>query len=208
MNQTAGCDILRPEPFFLGVPGDNPKDSDAALVRAASDGMRVAIADLYKLYSRRVYSLCLRMTCNSADAEDLTHEVFIQLIRKIDSFRGESQFTTWLHRLTVNQVLMYLRHLRALRETVTEDVEAEILTSHQSKHAARPQVLDKIALDMALARLPSGCRLIFVLHDMEGYSHEEIASILGCSTGNSKSQLHKARIRLRRFLNSKRLSFI
>jgi RNA polymerase sigma-70 factor (ECF subfamily) len=204
MNQTTSLDLHRPLPFIMGVVAEGPKDSDYALARAAASGAIAAIGDLYNRYSRRVYSLCLRMTCNTADAEDLTQEVFIQLIRKIGSFRGESQFTTWLYRLTVNHVLMYFRHLRVLKEEVTEDVEAEVLTSPQSKHSVFPQVLDKIALDAALAQLPPGCRLMFVLHDMEGYSHEEIATLLGCSAGNSKSQLHKARVKLRRLLNSKK----
>src|SRR3954453_6993332 len=113
MNQTAACDILRSPAFFrAAAAAESPKDSDYVLARAAADGTMTAIGDLYNRYSRRVYLLCLRMTCNTADAEDLTQEVFIQLTRKIGSFRGESQFTTWLYRLTVNQILMYFRHLR------------------------------------------------------------------------------------------------
>jgi len=204
MNQTASFDLLRPRTFFSGVAAESPKESDYALARAAADGTIAAIGDLYNRYGRRVYSLCLRMTCNTADAEDLTQEVFIQLIRKIDSFRGESQFTTWLHRLTVNHVLMYFRRLRLLKEKLAEDVEAEISPSNQNELSVSLQVLDKIALDVALAQVPAGCRLIFVLHEMEGYTHEEIASLLGCSAGNSKSQLFKARLKLRRRLNSKR----
>src|SRR5690349_21030302 len=129
MNQTASCDCLRPRPFFPGVAAGNPKDSDYALALAAARGALAAVGDLYDRHSRRVYSLCLRMTRNAADAEDLTQEIFLHLMRKIESFRGESQFTTWLHRLTINHVLMHFRHLRVLRETLTEDVEAEILSS-------------------------------------------------------------------------------
>ncbi len=188
----------------MGVTAENPKDSDFALAQAAASGELAAVGNLYDRHSHRVYSLCLRMTRNAADAEDLTQEVFLQLFRKIGSFRGEGQFTTWLHRLTVNQVLMYFRHIRVRREKIVEDVAAEISASQWSRHSARPQVVDKIALDAALARVSPGCRLIFVLHDMEGYNHEEIARLLGCSSGNSKSQLHKARVKLKRFLNSKR----
>src|SRR5213083_111494 len=107
MNQTASCNLLYTHTFFMGVTAENPKDSDCALARAAASGELAAVGDLYNRHSRRVYSLCLRMTRNAADAEDLTQEVFINILRKIGSFRGEGQFTTWLYRLTVNQVLMY-----------------------------------------------------------------------------------------------------
>jgi RNA polymerase sigma-70 factor (ECF subfamily) len=142
------------------------------------------------------------MTRNEADSEDLTQEVFIQLYRKIGSFRGESQFTSWLYRLTVNQVLMSFRRAKARKEEIAEDPEAEIPTSHRNLHSVCTQVMDKIALDAALSQLPSGCRLIFTLHDIEGYSHEEIARMLGCAPGTSKSQLHRARMKLRRRLHS------
>jgi RNA polymerase sigma-70 factor (ECF subfamily) len=204
MNQTANCDLLRPQTFLMGIPANNPNDSDYALARAAANGAIAAVGDLYDRHSRRVYSLCFRMTRNAADAEDLTQEVFIQLLRNVSSFRGESQFTSWLYRLTVNQVLMYFRRVKARREKVAEDLEAEVSISHQSKHSARSQVLDKIGLDAALQLLPPGCRSVLVLFDIEGYSHEEVASMLGCSVGNSKSQLHKARIKLRRLLNQGR----
>src|SRR4051812_3743015 len=202
MNQTAASEILRSPAFFRAAAAESPKDSDYVLARAAADGTMTAIGDLYNRYSRRVYLLCLRMTCNTADAEDLTQEVFFQLTRKIGSFRGESQFSTWLYRLTVNQILMYFRHLRVLKEKATEDVEAELLTSPQSVPSVSPRILDKIALDIALTQLAPGRRQIFILHDIEGYSHEEIARVLGCSAGNSKSQLHKARLKLRGLLNA------
>jgi RNA polymerase sigma-70 factor (ECF subfamily) len=205
MNQTAGCDLLRFQAFIIGGAAENPKDSDFALARAAASGAITAVGELYARHSRRVYSLCLRMTRNTADAEDLTQEVFIQLQRKINSFRGESQFITWLHRLTVNHVLMHLRRAAFRKEkTAAEDIEAVILKAQKRKYSARQQVLDKIALDAALAQLPPGCRMIFILFVVEGYKHEEIAKLLGCSTGNSKSQLHKARMKLRRLLESDR----
>lgn len=210
MNQTASYDPLRFQAFFrVGATRfragatRNPKDADFVLARAAAKGAVAAVGALYARHSRRVYSLCLRMTHNPADAEDLTQEVFIQLQQKIYSFRGESQFITWLHRLTVNHVLMHFRRAAARKEkTAAADIEAEILNSYQSKHAPRQQVLDKIALDVAMAQLPSGCRTVFILFDVEGYHHEEIARMLGCSVGNSKSQLHKARMRLRLLLES------
>ncbi|HEY6188785.1 MAG TPA: sigma-70 family RNA polymerase sigma factor [Pyrinomonadaceae bacterium] len=201
MNQTASCDLRQPRNFFMGITADNLTSSDYALARAAAGGTAAAIGVLYDRYSRRVYSLCFRMTHNAADAEDLTQEVFILLLRKIGSFRGESQFNTWLYRLTVNHVLMYFRRVTSRKEAIIEDVEAEISTSRRSKHSARLQVMDKIALDEALAQLPPGSRSVLVLFDIEGYSHREIAGILGCSIGNSKSQLHKARMKLGRLLN-------
>lgn len=200
MNQTASCELLQPQAFLIGTAVERPKDPDYELARAAADGSIAAIGELYERHSRRVYSLCLRMTRNAADAEDLTQEVFIHLFRKIGSFRGESLFTTWLHRLTVNQVLMYFRHVAVLREQIFDDLEAEPSTSQKSRRSASTQAVDRIAFDRALAKLPSGCRAVLVLFDIEGYKHEEIASLLGCSVGNSKSQLHKARVRLWRLL--------
>lgn len=186
----------------MGVAAENPKDSDYALARAAAGGAIAALGDLYKRHNRRVYLLCLRMTRNAADSEDLTQEVFIQLFRKIGSFRGESQFTSWLHRLTVNQVLMYFRRVTARKGKIVQDIETEISISDKGKPSVPAQLMDKIALDAALAQLPPGRRSIFILFDIEGYSHEEIASMRGCSVGNSKSQLHKARMSLRLLLKA------
>ncbi len=204
MNQPATCNLLPARTFFLGVADEKPRDSDYALARAVAGGATAAVGDLYDRHSRRVYSLCLRMTGNAADAEDLTQEIFIHLLRKIGSFRGESQFTTWLHRLAVNQVLMYFRRVKARKEWMTEDVEAEISASQRRRHSARSQVVERIALDAALAQVAPGRRLVFVLHDIEGYSHEEIASMLGLQIGTSKSQLHRARLKLRRLLNAEK----
>jgi RNA polymerase sigma-70 factor (ECF subfamily) len=204
MNRTASYDRLRPRTFFMGAAAQNPEDSDYALARAAAGGAIAAFGDLYARHNRRVYSLCLRMTRNIADAEDLTQEVFILLFRKIGSFRGESQFVTWLHRLTVNHVLMHFRRLSVRKEQLHDDIEVEVLIPQKSTPSAAMRVVDRIALDAALAQLPPGCRSVFVLFDIEGYKHGEIARMLGCSTGNSKSQLHKARMKLRRLLKSGR----
>lgn len=200
MNHTASSDLLRPQTFFMRAATKNPPDTDYALARAAAGGAVAAFGDLYVRYNRRVYSLCLRMTRNIADAEDLTQEVFILLFRKIGSFRGQSQFITWLHRLTVNHVLMHFRQLRARQELLRDDIEAEASILQKSRPSATTRIVERLALDAALAQLPPGCRSIFVLFDIEGYKHEEIARMLGCSTGNSKSQLHKARMKLRRLL--------
>lgn len=202
MNQTASCELLPTQTFFLGAAAENPKDADYALARQVAGGRTAAVGDLYDRHKWRVYSLCLRMTGNAADAEDLTQEIFIHLLSKIGSFRGECQFTTWLHRLAVNQVLMYFRRVKRRKEQMAEDVEAEISISQRRKHSARSQVVERIALDAALAQVAPARRRVFVLHDVEGYSHGEIATMLGLNIGTSKSQLHKARRKLRCLLNS------
>ena len=202
MERTADFDIPSSRTFFLGVAHGSAGESDFALTRAAAGGSAAAVGELYSRHARRVYTLCLRMTHNAADAEDLTQEVFILLSRKIGSFRGESQFTTWLHRLTINHVLMHFRRGSVRPAESPEDVEAESVAANTRRYSERPQVLDYIALDAAMSRLPPGYRSVFVLYDVEGYTHEEVADIRGCSVGTSKSQLHKARTRLRRLLNS------
>ncbi len=159
--------------------------------------------ELFKLHHGKVYAVCLRMTGNTAEAEDLTQEVFVQVFRKLDSFRGESAFTTWLHRLTVNQVLMYFRKRRSRREQLTEDGEVPERTIQGRKVLTGSAILDRLALDEAIVKLAPGYRAIFVLHDIEGLQHLEIANILGCSVGTTKSQLHKARMKLRRLLRQR-----
>jgi len=159
---------------------------------------------LYERHNRRVYSLCLRMTQNPVEAEDLAQEAFIQLFRKIGSFRGESAFTTWLHRLTVNQCLMHFRKRSVKLERTTEEGETPVQIVRGTENPNAMPVLDRIALDNALKQLPPGYRTVFVLHDVEGHEHEEIAKILGVAVGTSKSQLHKARMKLRGILKSKR----
>ena len=174
--------------------------SDHALARQAAAGDMSAFEELYARHNRRVYSLCLRMTGNVSEAEDLAQEAFIQLFRKIGSFRGESAFTTWLHRLTVNQVLMHFRKRNVKLEQTTNDGEVPVqIVKGTEKPNAMP-IVDRIALDRAVGKLPPGYRTVFVLHDVEGHEHEEIAKILGCSVGTSKSQLHKARMKLRGLL--------
>ena len=167
-------------------------------VRLAAAGDLKAFEDIYRAYHRRVYSRCLRMTRNVSEAEDLTQDVFVQLFRKLNTFRGESSFSTWLHRMTVNAVLMHFRKPVVRSEQTTYDAD--------DKHelTARPSsVVDRISLDEALAKLAPGYRAVFILHDVEGYEHSQIGEILGCSAGTSKSQLHKARLRLRTLLHKR-----
>ena len=174
--------------------------TDYALTQRAASGDMQAFEELYQRHNRRVYSLCLRMTQNVSEAEDLAQEVFIQLFRKIGSFRGESAFTTWLHRLTVNQVLMHFRKRGVRMEHTTEDGETPVQIVKGTENPNAMPVVDRIALDKAIAQLPPGYRTVFTLHDIEGHEHEEIARMLGCSVGTSKSQLHKARMKLRGLL--------
>lgn len=163
-------------------------------------GELLPFEELFKLHHGRVYAMCLRMTGNTAEAEDLTQEVFVQVFRKLNTFRGESAFTTWLHRLTVNCVLMHFRKNRRSKEQLTEDgVLPEQLTNVFNVRTSFP-ILDRLALDEAILKLAPGYRAVFILHDVEGLQHFEIANILGCSAGTSKSQLHKARMKMRRLL--------
>jgi RNA polymerase sigma-70 factor (ECF subfamily) len=155
-----------------------------------------AFEELYGRYHRRVYALCLRMTNNIAEAEDLAQEVFIHVYRKIGSFRGESAMMTWLHRVTVNKVLMHFRKNAVRRERMTLDGESPEPVAKSGETPTHMLAVDRIALDRAIAQLPPGYRAVFILHDVEGYEHAEIARICGTAVGTSKSQLHKARKKL------------
>lgn len=179
------------------------KESDFALAQSAAKGDMFAFEELYQRHHRRVYSICLRMLQNASEAEDLTQDVFIQLYRKIGSFRGDSAFTTWLHRLTVNQVLMHFRKRTVKFEKTTEEGDTPIQVVSGTENPGKMPIVDKIAIENAIAQLPEGYKNVFVLHDVEGYEHEEVARILGCSVGTSKSQLHKARLKLRKLLQKK-----
>lgn len=178
-------------------------NSDLALAIAAGKGDMEAFEKIYERHNRRVYSLCLRMTQNAAEAEDLAQEAFIQLFRKIGSFRGDSAFTTWLHRLTVNQCLMHFRKRSVKLERTTEEGETPVQIVSGTENPNSMPVIDRIALDKALTQLPPGYRTVFVLHDVEGHEHEEIARMLGVAVGTSKSQLHKARMKLRKILKAR-----
>ncbi len=176
-------------------------DQDA---QHAAAGDMDAFEQIYRRYHQRVYSVCVRMVRNTTDAEDLTQEVFIQLFRKIHTFRGDSSFSTWLHRLTVNHVLMHFRKPIVKAERTTEDGATPIRIVKGTEKPSRMAVIDRIALDHALGQLAPGYRLVFILHDMEGYEHGEISKMLGCAVGTSKSQLHKARLKLRGLLTTRR----
>ncbi|PYX33003.1 MAG: RNA polymerase subunit sigma-24 [Acidobacteria bacterium] len=191
-------------------PRQSKDVSEAQAIERAKQGDAEAFQVLYDMHKRRVYSLCLRMTANTAEAEDLAQEAFLQLFRKIGTFRGESAFSTWLHRLSVNVVLMHLRKkglpVVSLEET-TQGSGGEEDTPKKdfgAEDVALAGSIDRLQLRRAVESLPPGYRTIFVLHDVEGYEHNEIATIVGCSIGNSKSQLHKARMKLRDLLKMQR----
>ena len=194
---TAAAHASSPAPQIPELPG-------AALLREFDT--------LYQDHYRRVYRQCLRMIRNPEDAEDLTQEVFLQLFRKVHTFRGDSSFSTWLHRLTVNTVLMSMRRISRAGVLLTsldtgpasEQVVSDIINTVKALPSSAAIRLEKIGLDIAMARLSSGYKDIFVLHDVEGFRHNEIAKLLGISEGTSKSQLHKARLRLRLLLQSGR----
>src|SRR5918912_19155 len=175
--------IMLPRSAFghvTAIETEQTQSTDYALAQRAAAGDMPAFEELYERHHRRVYSLCLRMTGNQAEAEDLAQEAFIQLYRKIGSFRGESAFTTWLHRLTVNQVLMHFRKKGVRVEQTTEDgdVPAQVVAGTENPNSM--PVVDRIALDRAISQLPPGYRTVFILHDVEGHEHEEIARMLGC----------------------------
>jgi RNA polymerase sigma-70 factor, ECF subfamily len=179
--------------------------TEAEAIRRAQAGDAAAFEHLYQLHGRRVYALCLRMVSNPADAEDLMQESFLQLFRKIATFRGESAFSTWLHRMTVNVVLMRLRKKSLPTDSLEETMDPDAENAGPKRDVGAPDLrlsgaVDRVNLNRSIEKLPPGYRTVFVLHDIQGYEHNEIADIMGCSVGNSKSQLHKARTRLRELL--------
>lgn len=206
----AASDLVRPENPDLTTANKikGNKLSEAEAIERAKQGDAEAFEVLYGLHKRRVYSLCLRMTANTAEAEDLTQEAFLQLFRKIATFRGESAFSTWLHRMSVNVVLMHLRKKGLPVVPLEDTMETEEESAKKEPGALDPALagsVDRLQLERAVEALPPGYRTIFVLHDVEGYEHNEIAGMVGCSIGNSKSQLHKARLKLRELLRKTRV---
>ena len=185
-----------------------PASSSAELIAGARRGEEKAFETLFHQHKQRVYSLCLRIAGNAADAEELTQEAFLQAFRKIHTFRGESAFSTWLHRLTVNTVLMRLRKKRVSEMPLEGSATGEELDRPEREFGA-PDLglmgcIDRVHLERGVAQLAPGYRQILVLHDVQGYKHHEIAAILDVSVGNSKSQLHKARAKLRKLLREAR----
>jgi RNA polymerase sigma-70 factor, ECF subfamily len=184
---------------------EQPELTNADVLRLAQQGDAGAFERIDRLHSRKVYALCVRMTADRTEAEDLTQEVFLQLFRKIGTFRGESAFSTWLHRISVNIVLMRVRK-KAKTET-----SLDAISNPTDQSSTPPQefggpdlqvngVIDRITLQAAINELPRGYQAMFILRYIQGHKYNEIADILGCSAGNSKSQAYKARMRLRELL--------
>jgi RNA polymerase sigma-70 factor, ECF subfamily len=186
----------------------NRTESERSLIQRAQSGDEQAFAALFQSHKKRVYSVCLLMTKDVAEAEDLTQEAFLQVFRTVGSFRGDSAFSTWLYRVAVNTVLMKLRRRKSPPiVSLDEPVSSESPSLRRDVGKADLQLtgaIDRITLRRAMQELPEGCRRIFALHEVEGYQHHEIAKMLDCSVGNSKSQLHKAKMKMRDLLFPKR----
>src|SRR6266849_7367728 len=189
-----------------------PLKPDAAslkeAIRLAQQGDAAAFETIYQLHSRRVYALCLRMTGDPVEAADLTQEAFLQLFRKIHTFRGESAFSSWMHRLTANIVLMRFRKKRPFSVSLEGSMEFGEVNGQTSKEVGQVDVsltgsIDRVCLENAIEQLPAGYKLSIELHDIQGYKHTEIAKIMECSVGTSKAQLHRARKKLRGLLREK-----
>ena len=172
-------------------------------VQLAAQGDIAAFEEIYRSHHRRVFNQCLRMTRNVSEAEDLTQDVFLQLYRKLKTFRGESAFTTWLHRLTMNVVLMHFRKTAVRPDQRSDRIPEQLELASRGAGSESSVILNRIYLDEALQQLSPGYRAVLILHDVEGYEHNQIGEILGCAVGTSKSQLHKARKKLRRLLKKR-----
>jgi RNA polymerase sigma-70 factor (ECF subfamily) len=176
------------------------RTADLELAERCQQGDAEAFEELYRQHSTRLYSLALRMTGSAEAAEDLLQEVFLQAHRKLRTFRGESSLGTWLYRLAMNLCLDHLRGRQARMGKVTDSLDDDGAAEPVSPAPAAPLAVNRIDLERAIGRLPEGCRAVFLLHDVEGFDHREVAKILGISEGTSKSQVHKARVKLRAML--------
>ena len=177
---------------------DEQRSEEWTLVSRAREGDLAAFEALYRKHVRRVYALCLRLSGNAALAEELTQEAFVRAWKKLAQFRGESAFSTWLHPLVVNVALAERRSRRS-REAHTFLTD-DIAVYDRAALAIDPG--ERLDVEQAVASLPAGARAVFVLHDVEGYRHDEIAEMTGVTVGTSKAQLHRARQLLRERLAS------
>ena len=172
--------------------------ADGALVERCRRGELGAFEELYRQHAARLFSLAVRMLGNPADAEDAVQDTFLTAHKRLETFRGEAALGTWLYKMAVNQCLDRLRSRAAREGHATESLDEPV--GAWQPHARHDSPVERMDLKSAIARLPEGGRAVFVLHDVEGLEHREIAKLLGISEGTSKSQLHKARLRLRGFL--------
>ena len=187
---------------FPTAPGPAPdeRQRELALVARCQGGDLGAFEELYRTHAGRLYSVALRMLGDQADADDMLQEIFLAAHRKLSTFRGESALGTWLYRLATNLCLDHLRSRAGRSRQVTDSLEDEPGLYDTSSNRLAEQTVTRMDLERALARLPEGCRAAFVLHDIEGLEHREVAGILGIAEGTSKSQVHKARLKLRAIL--------
>src|SRR4051812_24513159 len=182
------------------------KETDLALVARCRDGDLGAFEELYRAHAGRLHSLAYRMLGNAADAEDLLQEIFLSAHRKLDSFRGDAALGTWLYRLAMNQILDHVRSRAARTGQLTDGLDDATLLADAGGHRLADRAIVRIDLQRALAELPEGCRAAFVLHDVAGVEHREVSEVLGIAEGTSKSQVHKARLRLRALLAQRKRS--
>jgi RNA polymerase sigma-70 factor (ECF subfamily) len=183
-----------------GSAAGDVRAADLRLVERCRSGELGAFEELYQQHSGRLFSLAVRMLGNQADAEDQLQEIFLSAHRKLESFRGESALGTWLYRLAMNQLLDYVRSRAARTGQLTDGLDDATLLADAGGHRLADRTIERIDLERALAELPEGCRAAFLLHDVEGLEHKEVSDVLGIAEGTSKSQVHKARLRLRGLL--------
>ena len=198
-----------PERKQRGILTDSASHHGRRTSPAGRGSLAGDFASLYQTYRQRVFFQCFHMLRNQCDAEDAAQEVYLQLFRKVHTFRGQSSFSTWLHRLTTNCVLMQLRRRHHWRVAVIPqeassgaEAESPVVASLDALPAPPTHVLDRVSIDIAFAQLPFGYQRVLELHDIEGYTHGEIATLLGIEAGTSKSQLHRARLRMRLLLQT------
>jgi RNA polymerase sigma-70 factor, ECF subfamily len=184
-----------------GPPAPGPRQAELALAERCRRGDLGAFEELYRTHAGRLYSVAFRMLGNAADAEDLLQEIFLSAHRKLETFRGESALGTWLYRLSVNLCLDYLRSRTGRAIQLTDPLDDEPGLDDTSSRGLADRTVSKMDLERALAQLPEGCRTAFILHDVEGLEHREVAEVMGIAEGTSKSQVHKARLRLRSLLS-------
>ncbi|MGH9408833.1 MAG: RNA polymerase sigma factor [Vicinamibacterales bacterium] len=177
------------------------RSAELALVERCRRGELGAFEELYRAHAGRLYGLAYRMLGNQADAEDLLQDIFLSAHRKLDTFRGDAALGTWLYRLAMNQILDHLRSRAARTGSQTDGLDDASVLADASSARLADRAIDRIDLERAMAELPEGCRAAFVLHDVEGLEHREVADVLGIAEGTSKSQVHKARLRLRKLLS-------
>ena len=188
------------EHLSSGQGAKSLRTEEMALVERCRRGDLGAFEELSRAHAGRLFSVACRMLGNPTDAEDLLQEIFLSAHRKLESFRGESALGTWLYRLATNHCLDYLRSRAARTGQLTETLDEEVGRFEPGRRGLAEQTITKMDLERSLAQLPDGCRAAFVLHDIEGLEHREVAEALGIAEGTSKSQVHKARLRLRSML--------